>query len=220
MTYLLSALFLQLLPLFRGFRFIMALVRGKASNPRGLLPFALALGLTFLITAPFYQSMIFVLQQSSPEGLPGTASMRGSVYLMLVGAILSFAWYAWHSWKRPGIDILALMISAYMAFVAIDQLRFFDASAGVVSMDYIAYSGQVNDIPDAATCSSGLSGGMALVRDSATEGEMIYRCPNNIVFGARGLIADPFVPWPSYQEGTSRDLAAAIAAMKASAVNH
>jgi len=53
--------------------------------------------------------------------------------------------------------------------------------------------------------------GTVIVADY-TEHPVRYRCPRTLVWGSM-VTPTPFVPWPSYEEGTSETLGRAVQAM-------
>lgn len=116
------------------------------------------------------------------------------------GDLRSFSW-------RNGISAGALVAGVYMALAVGDHLAFFyrdqaTADPGFVNLDFV----EASDVP----CK-----GIALAR---TEEDVIrYRCPDNIAFGSI-LYRDPFVPWPSYTEGTSKELKDALDALRSDAI--
>ncbi|WP_247391858.1 hypothetical protein [Ralstonia pseudosolanacearum] len=97
-----------------------------------------------------------------------------------------------------GVTLWAALASLYICFTTVDHFTFFRDRAQTGQMD-VAFSGeQLN-----------CSGGTILVR---IEGDTAhYRCPNSIRLGRD--YQDPFVPWPSYTEGSSTQLKARVDAV-------
>jgi hypothetical protein len=97
-----------------------------------------------------------------------------------------------------GMTLWAVVASMYICTVTIDHLSFFRDREHTGQMD-VSYSGEQ------MTC----SGGMILVR--ITGNTAVYRCPQSLRLGRD--YAAPFVPWPSYIEGSSTKLRAKIDAL-------
>ncbi|WP_321967208.1 hypothetical protein [Burkholderia cepacia] len=102
---------------------------------------------------------------------------------------------------RLGVSLVAMSSGLYIAGTTADHCWFFlGDSAGIVAVDYL----HMSDAP----CS-----GYALMRldgDIAT-----YRCPALLAFGS--LMADPFVPWPGYVQGQSKEMKQAFDKMMSEA---
>ncbi|MGF6996730.1 hypothetical protein [Paraburkholderia sp. GAS32] len=97
-----------------------------------------------------------------------------------------------------GMTLWAVMASLYISATTVDHFLFFRdrEHTGLIAADF---SGEN------LTC----SGGMVLVR---FEGETaIYRCPQSVSFGRD--YGEPFVPWPSYIEGSSATMKGRIDAL-------
>jgi hypothetical protein len=91
--------------------------------------------------------------------------------------------------------LAAVLCSAYLAFTAVDHLHFFrdEQRTGYVSSSVAAEAGIICDY------------GYLLVRIGRDNATATYRCPRNLALG--NPLHEPFVPWPSYREGTSTQLA-------------
>lgn len=102
---------------------------------------------------------------------------------------------------RLGVSLVAMSSGLYIAGTTVDHCWFFRGdSAGIVAVDYLHMAN--------APCT-----GYALMRldgDVAT-----YRCPALLAFGS--LMVDPFVPWPGYVQGQSREMKQAFDKMMSEA---
>jgi|UniRef100_C6BPQ4 hypothetical protein len=96
---------------------------------------------------------------------------------------------------RFGMTTWAVLAAVYMCATPIDHFLFFRSAADSGVMD-VSFSGEQMDC----------SGDMILVRMGHETA--VYRCPKSIRLGRD--YAQPFVPWPSYTEGESKTLKAAI----------
>jgi hypothetical protein len=107
--------------------------------------------------------------------------------------------------RRGGAWILCSIAGGYIGFTAIDHFKFFwdDKNSGIIA----------SDIGRAAGISCEASYLLA-----HQEGKAIrYRCPLTIQLGSP--FGQPFVPWPSYTEGTSEALAEQIEKIKREAID-
>lgn len=95
---------------------------------------------------------------------------------------------------RIGVSTVVLCIGLYMMSTVADHYWYFRSEeSGIVNVDFL----QLKDPP----CS-----GYALLR---FDGDLaVYRCPGILSFGS--AINEPFVPWPGYVEGSSRDMKSAL----------
>jgi hypothetical protein len=97
-----------------------------------------------------------------------------------------------------GMTLWAVLASLYISATTVDHFIFWRdrEHSGMIAADFSGES---------LTC----SGGMVLVR---FEGETaIYRCPQSVSFGRD--YGEPFVPWPSYIEGSSATMKGRIDAL-------
>lgn len=121
--------------------------------------------------------------------------------------------------KHPGVGFFAvganaagLAIGLYMMFVVADQLAFFAPpreDAGMLNWGLVRQQGLVNDIQ----CDSDLLVVKGIESDEAT-----YRCPHEGLVVMGRFTGTPIVPWPSYTEGSSHQLATEVRKMHRSAV--
>jgi hypothetical protein len=128
-----------------------------------------------------------------------------------LGAVVGLVTYGWQllrlrmhsapSHLAIGAAVLGFAVSVYMLIVDIDQLVFFaqEGETGMVNWNEFRNDG-VNDL----TCDHGV----LVVRYSIERGDLTYRCPTIVAFDI--MTSRPFVPWPGYTEGESRELAAAL----------
>lgn len=95
------------------------------------------------------------------------------------------------SW-RSGLSVCALVAGLYVCFTAIDHWWFFRDSehSGVTNARFMG--------ADDVQC------GDALVLVRIDGEDAVYRCPTSIYLGP--FTSNPFVPWPSYEEGRSHQL--------------
>lgn len=105
---------------------------------------------------------------------------------------------------RAGIAIVCVFSGLYLAGTTIDHYLFFrdNASSGIAAADFLD--------PKDGHCD-----GMILIRFNGDEAE--YRCPKSISLG--NMTSQPFVPWPSYDAGRSKELKARIDVMRENAVH-
>lgn len=100
---------------------------------------------------------------------------------------------------RSGLSLLAVCAGLYVGYTCVDHWYFFRGDkAGIAAVSMLG----VDDVP----CGDG----MALVRleDKGAR----WRCPKpyTLVFGARQLSNQPFLPWPGYRDGVSQKLKAKL----------
>jgi len=99
-----------------------------------------------------------------------------------------------------GSHVLGVVVGLNMLAVGGDQLLFVGDGADSGAVDWAFFREQgVSDM----TCAKDL----VLVRRDAADGAR-YRCPTSLVLGQ--FSAAPLIPWPSYTEGRSDQLSAAI----------
>lgn len=105
------------------------------------------------------------------------------------------------SFGAVGGSIVGLAVSTYFIAIALDQVWFFRYSpdAGTLNLELLKTEGEVRDLQ----CDAPQIVVREMKADYAT-----YRCPMNIMIGE--FTSTPFIPWPSYKEGQSRDLARAL----------
>ena len=135
-------------------------------------------------------------------------------WLTLAGAACGLAFFGRRAWlqrlSRPafasvGVNVMGALMSAYMAFVAVDQILFFTGEdSGMLGW------GAVRELSDVQVKDVSCTHAVMVVR-GVESGTATYRCPVAVVIGPYS--ARPFIPWPSYTEGESQQLAAAIQAL-------
>lgn len=169
-----------------------------------------------LLNAPL---VIEILKQVRIQS-EGVNLGEGSLAAMLTAAgaawgLVGFTIRIWKqrstnpSFKSIGANVLSWLVCAYMAFVVVDHFTFYQnrADAGVLSWSYFRHMESVTDVH----CESDTMIVSGIDTDEAT-----YRCPN--LFMLDRYSSTPFVPWPSYSEGTSHMLGVAILKMHNEAI--
>ncbi len=103
---------------------------------------------------------------------------------------------------RAGLTVVCVGTGFYLAGTAVDHWAFFrdHDRAGVAAAELLGANDQRCD-------------GMVLVRFVGDEAE--YRCPKSISLG--NMTSQPFVPWPEYIGGQSKELKAKIETMMSNA---
>jgi hypothetical protein len=110
-----------------------------------------------------------------------------------------------------GVNTMGFLCGLYILFAVADQWTFLreDENSGMVNWTFFQEEAQVADMH----CNSDV----LLVKGTRTE-TALYRCPTSFALGRFATI--PFVPWPSYTEGESKQLAAAIQKLHNEAIKH
>jgi hypothetical protein len=111
---------------------------------------------------------------------------------------------------RIGRDAISIICACYIIFTIVDHFTFFGnaETAGVADLVNLhAFDQSLTDVE----CEQG-----AVVVSDFTATDVKYRCPMNIVWGGM-VTATPFIPWPSYSEGHSKQLGIALRALLESA---
>jgi hypothetical protein len=139
-------------------------------------------------------------------------------WLTLMGAACGLMFFGRRAWLQRlaqptfasvGVNVTGLLMSAYMAFVAVDQMMFFTGEdSGMLNW------GAMQELSDVEVEDVKCAHGVIVFRAVET-GTATYRCPAAVVI--RPHSASPFIPWPSYTEGDSQQLAEAIKALHKSA---
>lgn len=134
--------------------------------------------------------------------LGGAILMIVSQTALLVSAVRGEAFRPYSA--LTGSMVVGIVFGAYIAAATIDHLVFTADSdrSGMVNVPFLG----VEDVP----CEE-----MALVRIGADSAD--WRCPTGVAFAKAGL-SRPFMPWPTYESGSSRKLKAALDDLKKSAV--
>lgn len=167
----------------------------------------LPMALEVLRSARFEGGMPVALD--SPLSLPWLTIMGAACGLMFFGRRAWLQRLAHPGFGAVGVNGFGVLMSAYMAFVAVDQMMFFTGQdSGMLNW------GAMREVSDVEVKDVSCAHGVLVVRAVDT-GTAIYRCPAAVVIGP--FSARPFIPWPSYTEGESQQLAAAIKALHKSA---
>lgn len=181
------------------------------SSPDNATPLRrIAALVTFLGTA-LLSSAIFLAQTA-----PHLGSQQSTPALLLAGAIVTAVGCGLivttvqrgaPTTHFAASALAALLGCAYLAFTAVDHLRFFNDTERTGYLDATV----------AAEAGVQCARGFVLVKLDADRRVATYRCPMNIVFG--DPLAHPFVPWPAYEENSSRELVRAIQRLEASTLS-
>lgn len=212
MLYFLAATVLMWLGLLSSFE-VMRLYATNELTSSEVFRLSAAAGLpSIVITTPVVVEMVRVVQMHnggvSMDGLPlfpWLTGIGGAMGAAIYGAQLLRQRNAGAKFLAVGKGVTGFLLCCYMIFVAADQFAFFDSSkqdAGIVNWAHFKEAGSVLDVQ----CDNELM----VIRDVDSD-EVTYRCPSSILLGQ--FTTRPFVPWPSYTEGTSRDLARALRSM-------
>ncbi|MBB3221673.1 hypothetical protein [Pseudoduganella umbonata] len=149
-----------------------------------------------------------------PLMMPELRWQQATPQILLAGAIMTAVGCAAvlyggrrSSEKTPfsAAALAALLGCLYLGFTALDHLHFYQDKERTGYLD--ASIAEEAGVPCAR--------GFILVRLEPDRREATYRCPSNIVFG--DYLDQPFVPWPSYREGSSAELPLAIRRLQESA---
>lgn len=130
-----------------------------------------------------------------------------AAWMIAAGALMGLSAYGWRLLRQRnadagvfaiGANVFGLLICSYIVFAVVDQAIYYGDSAdsGVMNWSYIKKDGAISDVQ----CDFE----WMVVKGVNTQ-EVTYRCPTSVMFGRN--TAKPFVPWPSYTEGTSKQLA-------------
>lgn len=170
-----------------------------------------------LLGAPLMLEVVRVTQfHNGGVSLDGAAVQN---WLTAGGAIVGALVFGRRLWAmrstgagfwRVGGSTMGLLISVYMGFVSADQYAFYQGKedAGLLNWEFMREIGSVKDVH----CESEL---MAV---SGVNGEKaVFRCPTHVVLGK--FTGQPFIPWPGYTQGESKELASAIKKMHAEAIS-
>ena len=167
----------------------------------------LPMALEVIRTARFEGGMPIAMD--SPMSFPWLTLMGAACGLMFFGRRAWLQRLAQPTFASVGVNVTGLLMSAYMAFVAVDQMMFFTGEdSGMLNW------GAMQELSDVEVKDVKCAHGVIVVRAVET-GTATYRCPATVVIGPYS--ARPFIPWPSYTEGESQQLATAIQALHKSA---
>jgi hypothetical protein len=177
-----------------------------------------------LLTLPLMMEIMLVAEWAN--GRPVPFDVRSSApWLIGIGGLLSMVVYGYllHRQRKAGPtstfaigpNAIGFVIGAYMAFVAYDHAAFYHSSnddAGVLNWAILKQEGRVKDVQCDAE--------VLVVKDTSAD-VATYRCPLQPLVVMDRFSSAPFIPWPTYTEGTSNQLATAIRSMQrdASSIN-
>lgn len=207
MVYVYSLNAFLLLGLILSFRAFQRFHRGQISYGLAAREAAMVMIPSITFAGPLVLEVVKVAQfQNGGVALDGAA---WHLWFTALGSLLGLASFGWRVWRQRnvaagffavGANIAGLLICLYMAFVVVDQVVFFGSGddAGTANLAFFREIGQVTDIQ----CESG-----TIIIKGVENDEVAYRCPMNIMLGK--FSSKPFVPWPSYTEGKSKQLAVA-----------
>lgn len=147
------------------------------------------------------------LSPFNERGVPVDARNWVPIAVLGFGLVssMAFGWKFYQIYKgggdrtrsgwRSGLSLSFALLGVYLASAAIDHLIFFTPSdqSGTAAAEALG-------VPD-IRCDQ-----MVLVRLTISGAD--YRCPASFALG--GMSSAPFVPWPSYEAGHSREVKAAI----------
>lgn len=214
MLYLVCLLVLMFIAVSRMFGTINQMSKSVASGqiPRqwhsalytSVLPASLALAAAAPLVSTFMDGA------AASSGGVAMSSGKGSVWIAFVAASGALAYYGWPLTKalrlgnagfgRTGALVAPTACAALLLAITGLQLEFaHHKDAGTVSFGYVR--DQVHD----AKCNAET----VLARwDMSADKPIIYRCPTLLILNSYSTT--PFVPWPDYIEGESKDLAKAV----------
>lgn len=164
---------------------------------------------TLLINAVLVMEAMHALQYAGGMPLP-VESLLPDVLLTGAGAMIGMLVYGLRLHRQRGtqprplailVNAFGLAASLYLSVVVIDHELFYrdEANAGMVNLEYFRDSGGVKDVG----CGQAL-----IVARGVDDGDVVYRCPEFMLYGK--FSSKPFIPWPSYTEGTSPQLGLAL----------
>jgi hypothetical protein len=166
-----------------------------------------------LAVAPLLTSFYDGFLLESRNGL-STSSGHISVWLSLAGSCLLaglFFAHVWKSvrteghlsfWRTGGLVVCGLAILE-TGIASAKQATFANDRLAVVNFDF--FRNQVTDIQ----CDSGVL--LARLEAGDAGAAITYRCPTSSVLNRH--TSAPFVPWPDYREGSSKELGKAMQEM-------
>ena len=154
-----------------------------------------------LILAPMYLAAFYALADGGPivkTWLAVVASAIGAMLVIAVAATRLYRHRSTLSFASVGLFVVPVLSAGICLVAACSQLWYTrGAESSVVYTDF--FKDQVTDI----ACDSPV----ILARWSGSAFDPVrYRCPTGPVLHAVNLDR-PFIPWPSYTEGSSRELA-------------
>lgn len=182
-----------------------------AANPDGAKPNLLAPALVLVATvaysAPMMEIFYRVLTTQEDSFIGG--DLNWIVWCVLAGAV-TLMLYAAHQARTalsrgkfgfwPAGQLTILVLAGVVGSVsAYKHLTFFaDDKAGIVNMELLT---EIAGLPEGPAC-------LAAIVRLEESGPATYRCPEVLMFSRH--TAAPFIPWPSFTEGSSVELGEAL----------
>ena len=217
MVYILALYAFLILAMSLSFRAFRRYARGELDARHALRAVSLAMLPAMLLGLPLVLEVIRTAQFQSGIGITPDPPVSYP-WLTFMGAACGLAFFGVRAWRQRagqptfaavGVNVIGLLMSAYMAFVAVDQILFFTGEdSGMLGW------GAVRELSDVEVKDVDCTNAVMVVR-GVDSGTATYRCPAALVIGPYS--ARPFIPWPSYTEGESQQLATAIKALHQSA---
>lgn len=205
MTFLMAYLIALIVPMVYFGRMTLARI---AEPAKGAAPMYVQLAMVpILLLAYGFMSGLFFSSDFRPD-----RDVNYVPYFILAGGILGTCLYGFAALHKrevvPGVVarqggawILAALVSAYLSFTAVDHFLFFSdrESTGIMSTEL--------------SNRAGIECNAAYLIVKKRERTFQYRCPLRVQFGHQ--FGQPFIPWPSYVEGSSERLLSEFEKMEA-----
>jgi len=224
MVFLLAVSAFQWIAIVQTTRAFLRMRSGEITGIEAALTSTGMISAAILIGAPLLMEFATVVAFDNGHGIAVDGGNRSPLWLLSTGSCIALAVFGYRLYKQRaqhranffaiGANVSSLVIALYIAVVVVDQFAFFgplDKDAGMVNWGALK---EMSDIQD-MQCNSDL----LIVKDAESE-TATYRCPQQVVMVFGRFSGRPIVPWPSYTEGTSHDLAVALRTIQASAINH
>lgn len=221
MVFLLSLTVLQAIVMVQCFRTLHLIQSGALKRTEGMLTAFGMMAAGALVSFPLLQE--FATVSAFASGKP--VSPHGDylpLWFLGFGGALAVAVFGLRLHRQRtnpnagffavGANASGIMVGVYMLFVVADQLMFFAPpreDAGMLNWGLFREQGAVKDIQ----CQSDMLVVKGLDSDTAT-----YRCPHEGVVVMGRFTGTPIVPWPTYTEGTSHQLAVEMRKMQRDAI--
>lgn len=221
MVFLLNVAILQWIVIVQCFRTVGQIRVGALNRTEGMLSIIGMIAAVALIGFPLLQELATVAAFSSGKPVSPQGDYLPLWFLGLGGglgvAVFGLRLYRQHTKSNAGFfavgaNAFGIMIGLYMLFVVADQIVFFAPpreDAGMVNWGLFREEGVVKDIQ----CQSDILVVKGTDSDAAT-----YRCPLEGVVVMGRFTGTPIVPWPTYTEGSSHQLAVEIHKIQRNAI--
>ncbi|QRD62685.1 hypothetical protein H8Z72_22570 (plasmid) [Xanthomonas citri pv. citri] len=176
---------------------------GPFSVARDKLAFAGMVVAGPLTVAPFALAM--ASGDSIQKGdLPVVLAGAGGALAVLVSLAELHRMRHRSTFGATGFALAGLIAGAVVLTAGIKHLTFFGDDGGFVALDFFRDKVKDVDCADAILIIEPV-----VEQGTGVPSAVTYRCPRGYVINR--LAVHPFMPWPDYDEGTSADLAAALA---------